>query len=162
MVMQMANTSHGIAASDVNPSKTVKTPFGLARLPVCWKTPNDSLLWAPLIDMYSCKDKFIVRAEMPGVFKEDISVSLLGNDLLIKGERKSEKTKQTRDYFCSEISQGTFYRSIPLPFEIMRTLIEATYCDGVLEIVMQRNNKMVATAVNVKVNSPGHNRGKNT
>jgi HSP20 family protein len=155
MVTQMLNTYRGVTSGDVNPSKTFKTPFGMSRMPVCWKTPNDSLLWAPLIDMYSCEDKFIVQAEMPGVNKEDISVSLVGNDLLIKGERKSQKTKHARDYYCSEISQGTFFRTIALPFEANKKRITATYSDGVLEIVMPRNTQMTETEIPVKVNSTG-------
>ncbi len=131
-------------------------------MPVCWKTPNDSLLWAPLIDMYSCKDKFIVRAEIPGVNEKDISVSLAGNDLVIKAERKTEKTRQTKEYYCSEIAQGTIFRSIPLPFDVKKSRIEATYADGVLEIVMPRNVHAAASKIAVKVNSAGRKNKKNS
>jgi HSP20 family protein len=162
MVTQTLNTAHGLTANDTNASKTVKMPFGMARLPVCWKTPNDSLLWAPLIDMYSCQDKFIVRAEMPGVSEEDIAVSLAGNDLVIKAERKIEKTRQTKEYYCSEIAQGTIFRSVPLPFDVKKNRIEATYTDGVLEIVMPRNVRAAESKIAVKVKATGRKKKKNS
>jgi HSP20 family protein len=158
MATTTLNTFRGMTGNEMNPSKTVKMPFGMARLPVCWKTPNDGLLWAPLIDMYSCQDKFIIQAEMPGLDEKDISVSLAGNDLVIKAERKTQKTSQTKEYYCSEIAQGTIFRSVPLPFDVKKNRIKATYIDGVLEVVMPRNIRAAGSEITVKVNSSGRNK----
>jgi len=80
------------------------------------------------------------RAELPGMKEEDIDVSLVGDTLTIKGERKAETEVKEEDY-CCERSYGSFSRSIVLPSTVDTKKIEASYEDGVLEIRLPGGNQ---------------------
>ena len=69
----------------------------------------------PRIDMYETGDEIRVRAELPGLKKEDIDISLEGETLTIKGEKKQEKVSADANYFHCELGYGTFMRSVSLP-----------------------------------------------
>ena len=90
--------------------------------------------WAPVIEVFEKEDKYVVKAELPGMKEEDIDVSVLGDTLTIKGERKAESEVKEENYYCCERSYGSFFRSIALPSNINAQKIEATFEDGVLEI----------------------------
>lgn len=90
--------------------------------------------WAPRMDVYEKDNNLVVKAELPGVKREDIEVTLDGNDLEIKGERRAESEVEEENYYRMERSYGSFYRRLPLPFEVKPEQIEASYTDGVLEV----------------------------
>lgn len=152
MAIQKQNIFRGPADDNITSLKTAKHPISLTRFPVCWRTPNDGLVWAPLIEMYSHNNKFIVHVELPGVNKEDLHIALVGNDLIIKGERKTETTIKKKDYYCSEMSQGQFFRSVSIPVEVKKAQIKATYSNGILEIELHRDTSGKSSQVNIKVN----------
>jgi len=81
--------------------------------------------WAPRVDMFDRADKVIVKAELPGVKKEDIDISVAGGVLTIRGERKAEEEVKDEDYYCCERFRGTFYRAIQLPTDVEAAKIEA-------------------------------------
>ncbi len=76
--------------------------------------------WIPVVDVTETKDDVIVRAEVPGMTKEDISVILQENVLTLRGEKKQEKRELEAAYHCMERSYGSFVRSFTLP-----TLVQA-------------------------------------
>ena len=80
----------------------------------------------------------MVRAELPGLKEEDIDVSVEGDTLTIKGERKAESEVKEEDYYCCERSYGSFFRSMTLPSTVDATKIEASYEDGVLEVSLPK------------------------
>ena len=133
--------------------KPGKYPVTATRFPVCWRTPNDSLLWSPIIEMYSDKDKITLRVEVPGIKKEDINIDIVGNNLVIKGERKSESCSRARDYIQCEMSYGNFYRSLPLPSEVRESGIKANYCDGILQIDLPKDHSKKSKPVGVKISA---------
>jgi len=90
--------------------------------------------WAPAIDVFERDDGFVVRAELPGMKEKDIDVSVAGNRLIIRGERRAESEVDKEDYYYSERSYGSFSRSIDIPSDVDAKKIEANYEDGVLEI----------------------------
>ena len=94
--------------------------------------------WAPSIDVFEKEDKFVVKAELPGMKEDDIDVSVVGDTLIIKGERKAETEVKEEDYYCCERSYGSFSRSIALPSTVDAKKIEASYEDGVLEISLPK------------------------
>lgn len=94
--------------------------------------------WAPRIDVFEKNGNLVVKAEIPGVKKEDIQVTLEGNDLAIRGERKEESEVKEEDYYRCERSYGSFYRRLPLPFEARPGQINANFKDGVLEITIAK------------------------
>jgi HSP20 family protein len=84
-------------------------------------------------------DKAIeVMAELPGVSEKDIDVSLVGNMLTIKAEKKSDREEKTKDYHVVERSYGTFERSMQLAFKADPTKIDAKFDKGVLRLVVQK------------------------
>lgn len=90
--------------------------------------------WVPSVDVYREGNDLVVKADLPGMRKEDVHVSLEEGALLIRGERKEEKKVKDEDYFRLERSTGSFFRRMPLGFEVDPERIEAKFKDGVLEV----------------------------
>lgn len=90
--------------------------------------------WTPRMDVFERGEHLIVKAELPGIKKEDVEVSLEDGDLVIRGEHKAEAEVKEEDYYRMERSYGSFYRRLPLPFEVTAEKIEANLADGVLEV----------------------------
>jgi HSP20 family protein len=104
-------------------------------VPAMWRRmPSMEMGWAPAVDVFEKDDRFVVKAELPGMKEKDIDVSVVGNRLVIRGERKAESEVKKEDYYYSERSYGSFSRSIDIPSDVDAKKIEANYDDGVLEI----------------------------
>jgi HSP20 family protein len=95
---------------------------------------ESSFAWAPNVDIFDKDGSLVVKVDLPGVRKEDISVALEGDDLVIRGEREAEAAVKEEDYHRMERACGTFYRRLPLPFAARAEKIAASHADGVLEI----------------------------
>ncbi len=93
-------------------------------------------VWRPAIEVKQEKDKLIVRAEIPGIKKEDVNVNIADGSLTLEGERKQEKEEKREGYFHSERSYGKFMRSIPLPEGAKIDQATAQFKDGLLEITI--------------------------
>lgn len=97
--------------------------------------PTQALMaWAPRMDVFEKEGSLVVKADLPGVKKEDVQVTLERGDLLIQGERKTESEVKEEDYYRCERSYGGFYRRLPLPAEVKADQIQASFTDGVLEV----------------------------
>jgi HSP20 family protein len=94
-------------------------------------------MWFPRIEAFQEGDRFVVRADLPGVKKEDLEVNLTDDAITIRGERREEHQEEREGYFRSEREYGQFYRTIPLPEGVIPESAQATFRDGVLEITMQ-------------------------
>ena len=99
--------------------------------------PVEEIGWEPAIEVFEKEDKFVVKAELPGM-KEDIDGSVVSDTLTIKGERKAESEAKEENYYCCERSYGSFFRSIALPSSVDAKKIEASYEDGVLEVSLPK------------------------
>ena len=109
--------------------------FGRPFLPGIWRSfPSAEMVWAPAIDVVEEEDKFSVKVELPGVKEEDVNVSIIGDTLIIEGEKKAESEVKRKGYYYSETSYGSFSRSITIPSSIDINKIEANYDKGILEI----------------------------
>jgi HSP20 family protein len=106
--------------------------FGLWRTPMPPFTPA-ATKWAPRMDVYE-KDVIVLKAEMPGLKKEDVQVEIDGDELVIRGESKAESEVKEEDYYRSERNFGSFYRRMPLPAGVTAEQIQANLKDGVLEV----------------------------
>lgn len=91
-------------------------------------------MWVPRIDVFEKDKNLVIKAELPGAKKEDIEVTLDHGDLVLHGEHKGESEVKEESYYRKERSYGSFYRRIPLSFEVDANTIKATMTDGVLEI----------------------------
>ena len=93
--------------------------------------------WSPRIEAFHRGDEFIVRAELPGLKREDVRVNITEDSIVIEGERRDEFENTHGDVYHSERSYGSFYREIPLPEGAISENTNATFRNGVLEVRMQ-------------------------
>jgi HSP20 family protein len=98
-----------------------------------WMNWN-SATWYPPVDVLESKDSYVLRAELPGMKKEDFNLEVKDGMLTLSGERKSEKTTDDVKYRTVERVEGRFSRSFSLPETVKHDGIQATYKDGILEI----------------------------
>jgi len=104
--------------------------------PALFDRPMTTSVWMPEVDVLERNGTLLVRADLPGLTKEDVKVNVVENLLTIEGERKEETESKQDGYIRSERSYGTFYRSLPLPVGVKPEKIEATFKNGVLEVSM--------------------------
>jgi HSP20 family protein len=107
--------------------------------------------WAPRMDVYEKDGDLVIKAELPGVKKEDIKVEIEGGDLVVRGERKAESEVREDDYYRIERTYGTFYRRLPIPFDAKSDQIKASYNDGILEIKVPKPAEMAPEAKKITV-----------
>lgn len=93
-------------------------------------------LWSPEVEMFERGTDVVVRADLPGLTKDDVNVEVADNGITIEGERKDENVKKGDGYYRSERTYGKFYRRLPLPHGVKAEDAEATFSNGVLEITM--------------------------
>ena len=93
--------------------------------------------WAPAIEAFQRGNEFVVRADVPGMAREDLSVEIGDDALTIQGERKYDHKEEREGLFRSERSYGSFCRVVPLPEGAVSESAKANFKDGVLEIVME-------------------------
>jgi HSP20 family protein len=108
-------------------------------------------LWTPAVDITETGKEYVVKVELPGVNKEDVKISTRDNILTIRGEKKQEKETKDASFHRVERSYGSFQRSFPLPEGIRGDGIEASYKDGILEIVLPKAEETKARSIDVKV-----------
>lgn len=93
-------------------------------------------MWAPPIEVIERNGKFVVRAELPGMKKEDAKIEVAHDELTIEGERKLEKEEKKEGLYRTERTYGKFFRRIGLPEHVKAEQAVATFKDGVLEVEM--------------------------
>ncbi|OEY86436.1 hypothetical protein BIY23_03915 [Wolbachia pipientis] len=90
---------------------------------------------SPVCDFYEADNSYHLSMELPGISKDNIDISIAGDTLQIKGEKKYEKkSEDKRHYYCLERLYGSFYRSVNLPSDIDKDNIAVSFTNGVLEI----------------------------
>ena len=113
-------------------------PFDRRTLQPFTSENEKNLMFSPKIDVHEHEGKISIKAELPGVKKDDIEVSVDHNNVLIKGEKKLEKKTNEKDYEYYECSYGSFQRSIPLPYEVDMEKIKADFDNGILGIELEK------------------------
>jgi len=92
----------------------------------------------PAIDVVEREGEFLVKAELPGIDAKDIDITVVGEALRIRGEKKFEKEEKKENYYATERSYGSFLRTIPLGVEVDADKIEAKLVKGVLEVTIPK------------------------
>jgi HSP20 family protein len=105
----------------------------------------------PAIESRVENGNLVVKADLPGIDPKEVSISVLGNQLRIEGERKQEEKKEEKDYLYQEVSYGKFMRTIPLPEGVDTEKIKANYKNGVLEISMPAPKQLESKKVQIEV-----------
>jgi HSP20 family protein len=107
--------------------------------------------WAPAVDLYEDKDRFTVKAELPGLKREDIEVALNDGTLVISGERKVEAKVEDTETHRVERFFGRFQRSILLPASVQADKIAAQYKDGVLTVTLPKSEEAKPKTIEISV-----------
>ncbi len=107
--------------------------------------------WYPAIDCYMKNTQFIVHADLPGVNPKDVDISIAGNVLTIRGERKSDVEEKKEGYLFHETSFGTFERMLTLPEGVDASKVKAIYRNGVLELTMPAKAEALPKKVTIEI-----------
>lgn len=108
-------------------------------------------MWTPAVDIYEKNDAVVVKAELPGVEKDQISVEVKDGILMLRGERKFERDVKEESYHRIERSYGTFLRSFSLPVSVDQDQVKATFRDGVLEVELPKREQAKPKQVKVDI-----------
>ena len=107
--------------------------------------------WAPVLDVHHDKDNYVVTAELPGLKKEEINLSLHDGVLTISGERKNERETKEGQSFRNERYFGKFQRSVTLPAAVDSGKVKASYKDGVLTVELPKAEEAKPKQIEVSV-----------
>jgi len=115
------------------------------------ETATATSLWRPAVDIFETKDNLVLRAELPGMSRDDVKISVENNVLTLKGERRFDEEVKRENYHRVERAYGSFCRSFTLPAEIDKRKIEARFQNGVLEVTMPRSEEAKPKQIEIKV-----------
>lgn len=110
--------------------------------------------FVPLVNCFVKDEIYHVQFEIPGASKQDLEVSVDGNLLTVRGERKMSRDLKDDDYLVREFQTGTFLRRLSLPEGVSGDKIKATYQDGMLEITMPMETKKKTTSRTILIEGP--------
>ena len=114
--------------------------------------PSDLFgMWTPALDLHEGKNEFVVRAELPGMNKQDIDISLHDGVLSVSGERKGEEVSDGRRSHRTERFFGRFQRTLELPKPVKAEEVKAAYKDGILTITLPKTEAAKPKQIEVTV-----------
>jgi len=105
---------------------------------------------APALDIYQTPNEVVVKAALPGIKPEDVSIDVTGDTLTVKGKSKAEQEAKREDYLYQERRYGAFSRSVALPDGLKPDKAEATMEDGVLTLTIPKAEEIKPKAIKVK------------
>src|ERR1051325_8868988 len=108
-------------------------------------------MWLPAVDVQETKDDIVLTFDIPGVTEKDVQVSMTGDLLTVKGERRFEQNGGEQSYHRVERLYGRFERSVQLPFPVQGDKIKATYRDGVLTIKLPKAEELKPREIKIDV-----------
>lgn len=106
-----------------------------------WPAEPGMMTGMPAVDVYEDKDDVVIKAELPGLAKEDITVQVTDAVLTINGEKKREEEIQEGEYYSSERTYGAFSRAIDLPCDVKADQVKASFNQGVLEVRLPKTEE---------------------
>lgn len=112
---------------------------------------KSSAQYMPRVNVAETEKAVIVTAELPGINIKDIDIKLLGDNLFVRGEKTEEKEENTVGYHRVERTYGSFERVLPVPPNVKRDAIDATYKDGVLKVTLPKTEEAVKSSRKIEV-----------
>jgi len=109
------------------------------------------LVWQPAVEVFETDNEVVVKAELPGIDPKNVSVTVTGDGLIIKGEAKAEHEETGRNYYRRELRYGSFLRTIPLPTEVKSEETKAAFRNGILEVKVPKAERVKPKTVKVEV-----------
>jgi HSP20 family protein len=118
--------------------------------------------WSPQVEMFERDNNFVVRADLPGMTRDDVKLELTDNGISIEGERRDENEERGEGFYRSERTYGKFYRRIPLPEGVQVDDASASFTNGVLEVTMPttKREQRKARRLEIKEQSQAKAKGK--
>jgi HSP20 family protein len=113
--------------------------------------------WVPAMDLVEADDHFLLKADLPGLGEDDVSIEIRDNALTISGERKSEYEKRERGWYRVERATGRFSRSLSLPDGIDPDAVHASFDRGVLEVWIPKPEARKPRRIQINAAGNGHN-----
>lgn len=107
--------------------------------------------WMPPVDMHETNDELVLRVELPGVREKDVVVSITGDFLTIKGERRLDPEHKDQRFLHVERAYGQFERLIQLPMAVQSGKVKASYRDGVLEITLPKAEELKPREIKIDI-----------
>ena len=107
--------------------------------------------WLPTIDLTETKDKLLIKAELPGLEAKDVDLSITGDILIIRGEKKKEEETKDEHHYCVERYEGMFERQIRLPASVNTGKVDAKFDKGVLTITLPKTEEAKKKEIKIKV-----------
>lgn len=112
--------------------------------------PAPTTVWSPAVDIHETENEIVVKAEVPGIEKNEIELTLENNVLSLRGDRRFEKDTQDENYHRIERSYGSFSRSFQIPAVVDEASIAADHKDGVLTITLPKTQKAKAKQIAIQ------------
>jgi len=119
--------------------------------PTAAATGSSVSMWAPVLDMHETSDDLVLDFELPGVREKDVSVSITGDLLTVKGERGIGRDVKDESTHHVERTYGKFERSVQLPMPVQAEKVKATYRDGVLEVRLPKAEEVKPKAIKIDI-----------
>jgi HSP20 family protein len=110
-----------------------------------------SAAWSPVVDIEESAEAYTIRAELPGLSKEKVKVTVENGVLTLSGERDLERRVETKTFHRVERSHGTFTRSFTLPDDVGPESVAANFKDGLLEIQITKREEALPKSIEVRV-----------
>lgn len=107
--------------------------------------------WSPAVDIYETPETIIMKADLPGLSREDIEIQIRDNTLSLRGERRFAKDVQQENYLRIERASGAFQRNFTLPATVQQDQIRATFRDGVLELTLPKAEEAKPKKIAIEV-----------
>ncbi len=107
--------------------------------------------WAPILDMHETKDELVMNFELPGVGEKDVTLSITGDLLTLKGERTANREFKDENAYHAERVYGKFERHVQLPMPVQPDKVKATYRDGVLEVKLPKAEEVKPKAIKIDI-----------
>ncbi len=127
----------------------MRRPFSIFTQPFMRISPTEDII--PSVDIFEEKGDVVVKAELPGIKKEDIDITLTEDTITICGDKKKELEVKKKDYYRWECSYGSFSRTFSLPAEVQTDKVKTKMKNGVLEIRIPKTEEAKKKEVKVKI-----------
>lgn len=106
-------------------------------------------MWTPRMDLSETDDAFLIKVDLPGLKKDEITVNVEDHRLMVRGERKEERKEEKENFLRMERSSGSFFRSVTLPPAVKEDAIQAEFKDGVLTITIPKTEESTSRRIQV-------------
>ena len=122
--------------------------------PFCRGAIPAAIAWSPKVDVFERDNRLVTRVDLPGMKKEDVSVSVTDGRLALSGERKRDTEERAAAFYRIEREYGSFYRVVPLSEGIKLEDVKATFADGVLEVSVPLLARPESQVTRVRIDEP--------